>query len=362
MITDSPATFILITPNRVVRAEFDGSIRTSRSAARPLAGSLADAVRVALGLGGKPSRRTWVLTREVWEQEIKLSANQTAGLTPEQLERALSFEAEPFSGIPVMESATGFRDKGAGVYLVAQISTLDRDGVAQAVAGAGGMLAGLVNPGPAPEDDEALIEWWPTQLVRLASAPVIAPAPPAPSPRRFLVGGIIAEAAVIALLVVLGVVSAIERKVNESRFAEGAAASKELDATTRQNDALRKQIAALEKQAGQRAEIRARRGAVLALLEAVAARRSEDVVVRTLTAEGPSSIVISGLALEAEAVDEFVIVLTQALREVGWTAQPRSKVGRRFSPTGGPWEFSIVVSHAEVAPKTGVQLSRRDQP
>lgn len=347
-------TFILITANRVARADFDGGLRSAKSAARPAG----DAVRAALALGGKAARETWVLSADVWAQEVKLSAAQVAGLSQEQLGRALSFEAEPFSGIPVAESATGFRDGGGGVFQVVQMPRAERDAIVRAVASAGGQLAGIAHPGSAPEADEALLEWWPRQAALIASAPAITPPAPEPSPHRFLVTGVALAVAAIVLLFVVAGWNAARRKNYQARNAEFAAAARELDTANKQNDALRKELATLEKQGKQREQVHARRGALLALLNTLAASRPEDVVVRGLTAEGPSSLVVSGLSLEAGAVDELSIVLTQQLRAAGWSAQPRSKTGRKNMASGGPWEFALVLTHEEAARAQAVQLSQ----
>jgi hypothetical protein len=353
------STFILVTAHRVARADFDGALRSAKSAPRPVGASAAEAVRAALALGGKAARETWVLDTHLWTQEVKLNPAQVAGLTPDQLGRALAFEAEPFSGIPVGESATGFRDAGGGTFNVVQMPRADRDAIVRAVASAGGQLAGIAHPGSAPEDDEALLEWWPQHPARIAATPRITPPAPEPSPHRFLVTGIALTAAAVVLVFALAGWNAVQRKIHMQSNAEFAAAARELDAANKQNDALRKELATLEKQDKQREQVHARRGALLALLNALATTRGEEVVVRALTAEGPSSLVVSGLSLEAGAVDELSIVLTQQLRAAGWTAQPRSKTGKRNLPSGGPWEFALVLTHEEAAQAQAVQLSQR---
>jgi hypothetical protein len=353
------ATFLLITPNRVARADFDGPLRASNSAPRPAGTSAAEAVRIALTLAVKAAaRETWVLSTDTWTQEVKLNAAQIAGLTPEQLGRALAFEAEPFSGIPVSDSATGFREEG-GRFNVVQMPRAELDGIARAISGAGGRLSGVAHPGIAPEDDDALLEWWGLQPARVASAPVIAPPASEPSRNRFLIAGLAFEAAAIALLFLLAGWNAVQRRICEGRNAEFAAVTQELDAANKRNDTLRKELAIFEKQEEQREQVDARRGAVLALLNTLASSRLEDVVVRGLTAEGPSSVVVSGLSLEAGAVDELSIVLTQQLRAAGWTAQPRSKTGKKNMANGGPWEFALVLTHEEAARAQSTQLSQR---
>jgi hypothetical protein len=358
MKTSAGATFILVTARRVARADFDGTLRSAESAARPAGASAAEAVRAALALGGKAARETWVLDASLWTQRVNLGAAQVAGLTPEQLGRALSFEVEPFSGIPVTGSATGFHEAGDGMFDVVQMPHAECDAIARAVASAGGQLAGIAHPGVAPEDEEALLEWWPHQVARTAGGPVVTPPVPEPWPHRFLAAGMALEVAAIVFLLVIAGWNGGQRKTYERCIAEFAAATRELDAANTQNEVLRAELATFEKQDIQREQIQARRGSLLALMNALAATCGEEVVVRALAAEGPSSIVVSGHSLEASAVDEMSIVLTQSLRAAGWTAQPRSKTGLRNLSTGGPWEFSLVLMHEEAARAQAVQLSQ----
>lgn len=354
------STFVVITANRIGRTDFDGPLHTPRIAARPAGASLAECVRAALALGGKASRETWVLDSDVWTQDVQLSPAQVAGLTPEQLGRALSFEVEPFSGVAVAESATGFRDNGGGRFSVVQMQQADRDGVVRAVASAGGRLAGIVHPGAVPEDDATLAEWWPVQRAGIAAMPRITPPAPEPSPHRFLITGVALEAAALLFLFSIAGWNAVQRKIYTTQNAQFAAVAREVDSAHKRNEALRKELAALETQEKQRQQVHARRSALPALLNALAVTRGEDVVVRALTAEGQSSLVVSGLSLEAGAVDEMSIVLSQSLRAAGWTAEPRSKTGKGNMASGGPWEFALVLTHEEAIRTQSMQLSQRD--
>jgi len=354
------STFILITANRIARADFNGGLLSAKTAPSPAGVSTGEIMRAALALGGKVAKETRVLSTEVWAQEVKLNPAQVAGLTLEQLGRALSFEAEPFSGIPVAESATGFRDEGGGTFNVVQMPRTELDAVARATAAAGGQLAGVHHCSNPPESDETLLEWWKLQPARIAETPVLTPRAPEPSPHRFLIAGIALEALAIVFLLLAFGWNAVQRKSFESRNAEFTTAARELDAANKQNDALRKELAALEKQDRQRAQVHTRRGALLALLNTLAASRPDDVVVRSLAAEGPSSVIVSGLSLESGAVDDMSIALTQQLRAAGWTVQPRSKNGKKNLPNGGPWEFTLLLTHEEAVRAQAVQLSQQN--
>jgi hypothetical protein len=355
-------TFLLIAPGRVGRADFAGDLRMARSAPCAPGTPVADAARAALALGGAPSRETWVLSSGVWAQEVRLSPAQVAGLSPEQLGRALCFEAEPFSGIAAGESAAGYRSTEGGVFLVAQMRRAELDAAARAIAAAGGRLAGVAHPGSVPEDEEALMEWWRGQPARMGSVPMIAPPAPGPSPHRFLAAGIALEAAALLLLFAGWGWHAAQRGQYERRQAEFAAVAGELDAVQRAAASLRGEIAAIEEKKVRRAGIHARRGSLLALLDALAASCPDDVVVRGLAMEGPSGIVVSGLSLDASAVEELSIVLTARLRGAGWTAQPRSKTARQALADGGPWEFSMLLVQEDSLPARPPHFSHRDTP
>ncbi len=329
-----------------------------RAAPRP-AGTTADAVRAALALAGRPGA-VWVLSDEVFSQKITLSPAQVAGLTPEQLGRALSFEIEPFSGIPVGDSAIGYREEGGGGFSVVELSRVERDAIQRAVENAGGKLAGIAAASGVPEDQEALFAW----LAHFSSdtQPSIAPPAPAPSPHRFLYAGLAFEAAAILLLLLGLGWTALQRRSLERRNAELAAAARDLARASQQVETLRQELSTLAKDDALRDRVRARRGALLAVLNGLATTRSDEVVVRAITAEGPSSLLVSGLSLEAGAVDELSIVLSESLRGSGWSAQPRLKTGLRNLPSGGPWEFSLALTHEETASAQSVQLSQRDAP
>lgn len=351
------STFLLIAANRIGRADLDGTLKFSDFAPRPAGASLSDAMRAALALSGKPARSTWVLHAEAWPQKVTVSAGQVVGLTEDQLCRALSFEVEPFSGIPVNESVLGFREEGGGVFDVVQVPRSDRDAIASVIAASGSKLAGILHPGGVPESGD-MEAWWCSQLGRTASVPVIAPPVAGPSPRRFLFAGIALEAAAIALLFGVSAWYSAQRKTNESRNAEFTAVARELDTANKQKEQLRKDLATIEKQGKQRQLVLDRRGALLSFLNTLAASRPDDVVVRGMAAEGPSSVVVTGLSLEAGAVDELSMTLTHQLRSAGWSAHPRSKIGKKTMANGGPWEFALVLIHQEAAVAQEIQLAR----
>lgn len=342
------STIVVVTGSRVMRAHSEDGGLDFKSAARPPGESSAGSVSAALALG-KSSGAIWVLADEIFAQRVSLNPSQIAGLTSGQLERALAFEVEPFSGIPMAEGAIGFSDEGGGAFAVVEMPRSGRDAILKAVAGAGGKLAGIAHAADVPTADEAARTWLETWITRLESGelPVITPPAPAPSPNRFLYAGVALAAVAVGLVFLLTGWYSQRRKDLETLNAAFGSATRDLTSINLRTGELGKEQATLEQGKNERDRLVVRRGAILALLKALATHRSDEIVVRQIKSEGPSGLLLSGLALEAGAVDELGIVLTQALRGVGWSVQPRHKTGTNRLPNGGPWEFTLIVTHWE---------------
>ena len=357
----SSSILLLISTSRLLRADMGGGGAPGCvSVPRPAGMALAAAVKAALDLGGKARGMVWVLAEELFEHKVILNPSQVAGLTPEQTARALAFEAEPFSGIPVLEGVTGFRADGDGIFDVVEITRADREAIQKTVAAAGGRLAGISHSGTPPAEEQP-VTWLLNmqQKLEMGSVPVIGAAVLMPSPRRFTIAGAALGAGALALVLAIMGVYALQRAGLEAQNAALTAAGTRLDEANKEAQALRKELVNLDNRQDQREKIAARRAALPAVLKALANLRSEDIVVRGIKDEGPSSLLVSGLSLEAGAVDELGIILSQSLHEAGWTAQVRSKTGKRVLPGGGPWEFMLAITHAEAEPARLVHAGRR---
>ena len=344
----SASILVVVAANRVIRAEPQDSGLDFKSIPRPPGDSFAGAVSSALALAKNPGS-VWVLGDDIFSQRVSLNPAQIAGLTSNQLGRALAFEIEPFSGIPMAEGAIGFRDEGGGAFAVVETTSSTRDAILKAVAAAGGKLTGISHAPDFPEADDAVRLWLENRMSRMDAGelPVITPPATAPSPNRFLYGGVALAAVSLGIIFLLSGWYARRHKDLEARNAEFGAASRDLTAISRRTEDLGKERATLEQEQTTRDGVVVRRGAILSLLKALATHRSDEVVVREIKSEGPSSLLLSGIALEAGAVDELGIVLTQSLRGVGWSVQPRQKTGTNRLPNGGPWEFSLIATHWE---------------
>ncbi len=439
-------TILLLTAHRLVRADFGPTGSTAGGfwmAGRSSGSTVPDAVREALALGGRPGRSVWVLCEEAWTQSVDLASGQVRGLAADQIGRALSFEVEPFSGVPVGESALGFREsddrQNEKSYWIVEIAFSTRDAVQRAVAAAGGRLAGVSHPGGVPQslntgttgswrrlevwngsvfwserdgrqdvrtrvlnsppatqqgpagsayellcadhttsiaglnqqlpwerfslEDEAPLRAWLgawAATVRGGHPPIpfIAPAAPKATPRKYILTGVLLEAAVLALGFFLWWSGQRERADLRQRQAEMTRVNQRVQEVGKENMALRKDIEELEIQTDKREELNGRRGALPALLRALAANRPDDVVLSSIHPGTASGLIVTGLALEAISVDEMSMILTETLRPAGWFAQPLQKVAKGTLPNAGPWEFSIGITQEAAKPATKKPLPR----
>ena len=149
----SPAinTLLLITAGRCCRVDVEGGMwSTARRAGLPLA----EAARTALTLGGPAGRSAIVLTTDAWTQTLSLHRGQVSGLSKIELQQALAFEAEPFSGLPALESVTAATDSGArdgsASFWIVQLARGERDAVQRIIKESGSRLLGIGHPGGAP--------------------------------------------------------------------------------------------------------------------------------------------------------------------------------------------------------------------
>jgi Tfp pilus assembly protein PilN len=155
-----PTTTLLIVTSRfVARADFGPGPERTRlgfwQVAAPQESGLRAAVGPALGLGPSCARDVWLLTDQVWMQRVYFAAPVMAGLGGEQLERAIGFEVESFSGIAGLQSRLGVHRlgvaQGSEAFWVTQIESEQAAETVACVAAAGGRLRGLVHPGGLPE-------------------------------------------------------------------------------------------------------------------------------------------------------------------------------------------------------------------
>ncbi len=153
------STILLITRERVARADFlaGRSPRLLELAHEftPAVDDFPSLVEAALRLSKRRPGRVWVLATEVWTQTLPLTAEGVTGLGAAELARALSFEAEPFSGINGLEAASACVElpgrERQRTFWLAVVPSGQLDQVDYIVRAAGGRLAGVGHPGGLPQ-------------------------------------------------------------------------------------------------------------------------------------------------------------------------------------------------------------------
>ena len=150
-------TILLISSTRIVR----GDIRIGSPAEvelwqqpRPAVSELEILVDAAMRLGPKPGRVTWILSSDIWTHIMNLPVASSSGANRDQLQKALSFEAETLSGINAFDSIVGLNPLGAkGVenqFWVIQVLASQRNALEKVVKSFGSRFGGICHPGGLP--------------------------------------------------------------------------------------------------------------------------------------------------------------------------------------------------------------------
>lgn len=174
----TPLTILLITADRLIRADVRGADCRVAEQRRPAVDDLPSLVEAALRLGGGRARRVLLLTTEVWTQTLPLPAGAAAGMGDEEVAQALAFESEPFSGISAFDSLGACLPLPRGAeepqFWFTQVPASVREQLDYVVGEAGGKLVGIAHPAglprslrTAPEDRWQRIELWHDAVVCL---------------------------------------------------------------------------------------------------------------------------------------------------------------------------------------------------
>jgi hypothetical protein len=169
----TPITLVVVTRDRVIRAEF-----RSRGGAQPSAIVVADRPEsddpvspVVVALSGLRRRagRVFVLSSDVWTRTLRVPPLNLKSLSTAELAQSIAFEAEPLSGLSSAEATTGVLplddSQGPGTVWVGQLPTATVAEIEEVVRGAGGTLAGILHPAamPLPLGDRSSsvrVEFW----------------------------------------------------------------------------------------------------------------------------------------------------------------------------------------------------------
>jgi len=348
---------VVVCRRGVLRADFHEGGFDWKNAARQNGTSVTEGFAAALALGGQSHGAVWLLSDEWFSQTIQLNPAQVAGLSHAQLRRALSFEAEPFSGIPMSGAALDFRKTGEGGFDVLEIPAETRDRLFEKALERGCQLKGIAFSEAPPEEGAALRRWLADWMERLESGQVPcvgAPVTP-PSPKRFQAASVWMAIAAAVLVCAAKWWLSSELASLRQKNAEFSNAANDLATVNRSIQEVTHEIDTLRTELESVNAVATRRLSIPALLHGIAVQHKDEVVIRKIETDGPSSSILHGVSLTSDAVDELGIVLKESLRGAGWSVFPRKKSGLKKLPNGGPWEFSLTVIHQEAA-HAGVNL------
>ncbi len=170
-------TILLITADRLIRADVRGSNCRVAEQPRPAVDDLPSLVEAALRLGEGRARRVLLLSTELWTQTLPLPVG-AAGMSDDEVARALAFESEPFSGISAFDSLGTClplpRGPDEPQFWLTQVPASTREQLDYVVGEAGGKLVGIAHPAglpqslrAAPEPGWQRIELWPDAVMCL---------------------------------------------------------------------------------------------------------------------------------------------------------------------------------------------------
>ena len=142
------------------------------------ADDLPSQVEAALRLSKRRPGRVWLLAGDLWTQTLALAPEAVSGLSPDEVTRALGFEAEPFSGLGAMEAAMAAVPlPGEGRqkhYWLSELPAAQLEQIEFLVRQSGGRLMGISHPGglPAALDARAGTSWrrielWPGAIIAI---------------------------------------------------------------------------------------------------------------------------------------------------------------------------------------------------
>lgn len=148
-------TLLLITPTRLVRADFEGRrelvLRQIWEARAPAGETMPVLVEAAFMLGAPKRVSVHVLATGLSTQVLQVSSGKVGGLEGEQLFNALSFEAESISGINPFDSALAAVPAGGSgsdrSFWVTQMSQADLGHMQESLLQHKAVLRGVVHPG-----------------------------------------------------------------------------------------------------------------------------------------------------------------------------------------------------------------------
>ncbi len=149
-------TLLLITSDRIVRADFRGSSSPRLvgcwEQARGADDSPTTLIELALALGPRRVRGVWLLTTDATTSVLSVSRDMLAGSGPDDLAQLLAFEAEAFTGQAAFETAVSHvalpaKDKDSEPrFWITQVPNSWQSAAEDVVRRRGGRLLGIAHP------------------------------------------------------------------------------------------------------------------------------------------------------------------------------------------------------------------------
>lgn len=186
MLLSNSLTLIVVTRDRLIRADFASpraaEPKTLIVRERPHIDDPVALVETAIGFDRAKPGRVFVLSSDLWTHTLALNSANTHGLTADDLQQMLGFEAEPLSGTSAFEVTSASLPLGESAgqkhFWLTQVPLAVRDQVDEAVRKMGGRLGGIAHPGGVPLSFEETahlglpgrVEFWPGAAVRVVYA------------------------------------------------------------------------------------------------------------------------------------------------------------------------------------------------
>lgn len=177
-----PVTLVVVTRDRVVRAEFRARNATKPTSLvvreRPDSDDPISPIVTALSGERRSPGRVFVLSSDVWTRTIEVPTINLKNLSPAELQQSMAYEVEPLSGLASSEAATAVVSlaelQKAGEAWIGQISAATLAELDEVVRGAGGKLAGVLHPAAVPDSLDGIrpavrIEFWADATARVVA-------------------------------------------------------------------------------------------------------------------------------------------------------------------------------------------------
>lgn len=301
----------------------------------------------------KPLRRgsrVLVFSHDFFTQVVRLPEQQAAGMAAQELQTALAFEVEPFSGITADKGAVayagGAAEAGVRSWQVLQVANSELTVLQGVVRDAGGRLAGVAAVGGAQQalsDTElatTLLQW-----AADGGVPIIRPQvrKMVSGSRELIVGFVFLLTCAICLGHFFYAKARLERLQRELREAQREAAVNNQISSS--NTVLRRQIDDITKRRARRNQagrtMARYRDAWSVLMRGLMTTSSESVVIRGISSGQIFEADIKGVCVSEHEPGDYLVRLAAAIADSGWQLNTAT-IAAPSAPGGeGPRSFTF---------------------